>query len=101
MAHAILHPSIVSLVSLAASIAANHPGKGLCQLDRLKQFGVSDEQIDLVIDIARHIRDEAGQKIDAQFDAAYEEKTAGETYASTPAATSACCSSTSTGKACC
>ncbi|MFA5170201.1 MAG: hypothetical protein WC426_01435 [Sulfuriferula sp.] len=101
MAHAILHPSIVSLVSLAASIAANHPGKGLCQLDRLKQFGVSDEQIDLVIDIARHIRDEAGQKIDAQFDAIYEEKTAGETDASTPAATSTCCSSTSTGKACC
>ncbi|BBP00307.1 hypothetical protein [Sulfuriferula nivalis] len=101
MAHAILHPSIVSLVSLAASIAANHPGKGLCQLDKLKQFGVSDEQIDLVIDIARHIRDEAGQKIDAQFDAIYDEKISDETDASAPAATSSCCSSTGTGKACC
>jgi hypothetical protein len=101
MAHAILHPSIVSLVSLAASIAANHPGKGLCQLDRLKQLGVSDEQIGLVIDIARHIRDEAGQKIDAQFDAAYEEKTAGEADTSASASTSTCCSTTSTGNACC
>ena len=32
-----LHPSIVALVSLAANIAANHPGQGLCQIDRLKQ----------------------------------------------------------------
>ena len=36
MTNSTLHPSIVSLVSLAANIAANHPGQGLCQLDKLR-----------------------------------------------------------------
>ena len=40
-----LHPSIVALVSLAANIAANHPKQGLCQVDRLKGYGVSPAQI--------------------------------------------------------
>jgi hypothetical protein len=66
-----LHPSIVALVSLAANIAANHPKQGLCQVDRLKGYGVSKEQIDAVIEIARHIRDEAAQALDANFDEAY------------------------------
>jgi hypothetical protein len=65
-----LHPSIVALVSLAANIAANHPKQGLCQVERLLGYGVSREQIDLVVEIARHIRDEAAQSLDAQFDAA-------------------------------
>ena len=56
-----LHPSIVALVSLAANIASNHPKQGLCQVDRLKEYGVAKEQIDAVIEIARHIRDEATQ----------------------------------------
>jgi len=66
-----LHPSIVALVSLAANIAANHPKQGLCQVDKLKEYGVAKEQIDTVIEIARHIRDEAAQSLDASFDEAY------------------------------
>ena len=54
-----------------ANIASSHPNQGLCQIDRLKQYGVSREQIDTVIEIARHIRDEAAQKMDAKFDEAY------------------------------
>jgi hypothetical protein len=102
MAHATLHPSIVSLVSLAASIAANHPGQGLCQLDKLKQYGVADDQIDLVIEIARHIRDEAGQKLDTRFDEAF-----AATMAPAPAkplnipVAEACCTPTPSGKSCC
>jgi hypothetical protein len=63
-----LHPSIIAMVSLAANIAANHPKKGLCQIERLRGYGVSEEQIDMVVDIARHLRDEAGQMLDAAFD---------------------------------
>ncbi len=63
-----LHPSIVAMVSLAANIAANHPKKGLCQIERLRGYGVTDEQIDMVVDIARHLREEAGQMLDAAFD---------------------------------
>jgi hypothetical protein len=100
-----LHPSIVALVSLAANVAANHPGQGLCQIDRLKGYGVSKEQVDLVIEIARHIRDEAAQKLDAGFDEAYAEhwktgasdKLAGIAVASG----SACCTPTPSGKSCC
>ncbi len=104
MPHATLHPSIVSLVSLAANIAANHPGQGLCQLDKLKQFGVTEEQIDLVVEIARHIRDETGQKLDANFDDAFAAR-----MSTTPAApkplnipvAEACCTPTPGGKSCC
>lgn len=65
-----LHPSIVALVALAANIAAKHPKQGLCQLDKLRDYGVPEAHIDTVIEIARHIRDEAGQQLDASFDAA-------------------------------
>ncbi len=68
MADSPLHPSIVAMVSLAANIAANHPKNGLCQLERLRGFGIAEEQIDMVVDIARHIRDEAGQMQDHAFD---------------------------------
>lgn len=104
MAHATLHPSIVSLVSLAANIAANHPGQGLCQLDKLKQYGVTEEQIDLVVEIARHIRDEAAQKLDAKFDEAFTACFAakgGEAPSAIPVASAACCTPTPTGKSCC
>ena len=70
MSPSTLHPSIMALVSLAANIAANHPKKGLCQLERLRGYGVAEEQIEVVVDIARHIREEAGQMLDAEFDAA-------------------------------
>lgn len=58
---AVLPPAILAMVSLAANIAANHPKKGLCQLERLRSLGVPEAQIDIVVDIARHLRDEAGQ----------------------------------------
>lgn len=96
MTQAVLHPSIVALVSLAANIAANHPKQGLCQLDKLKGYGVSQEQIDLVIEIARHIRDEAAQLLDARFD----EARAGMSAAA-PADTTSCCTPTASGVSCC
>lgn len=96
MSEATLHPSIVALVSLAANIAANHPKQGLCQVDKLKSYGVAKEQIDLVIEIARHIRDEAAQMLDARFDEAY----AGTTPAA-PEPAAACCTPTKSGASCC
>ena len=104
MTHAVLHPSIVALVSLAANIASNHPNQGLCQLDKLKEYGVSEEQIDLVVEIARHIRDEAGQKLDESFDQAFQEKfapKAADKLSAIPVAGSACCTPTPSGKSCC
>lgn len=68
MSHAVLHPSIVALVSLAAHVAALHPEPARAQLERLRSYGVSEEQIDLVVDIARRVRDEAAAKADAAFD---------------------------------
>lgn len=99
-----LHPSIVALVSLAANIASNHPSQGLCQIDKLRQYGVSDEQVNTVIEIARHIRDEANQKLDASLDEALAQcrqpagKPLGIPVASAPAA---CCTSTPFGNTCC
>lgn len=99
-----LHPSIVALVSLAANIASNHPGQGLCQIDKLKHYGVSDAQVDLVIEIARHIRDEANQKLDASFDEALAQcrqpagKPLGIPVAAAPVA---CCTPTVSGQSCC
>ncbi len=105
-----LHPSIVALVSLAANIACNHPKQGLCQVGRLKEYGVAREQIDAVIEIARHIRDEASQQLDAQFDAAYAEAMAPPKPKITPdpfaniavvETGGACCTPTQSGQSCC
>ena len=100
-----LHPSIVALVSLAANVASNHPGQGLCQIERLKSYGVSREQIDTVIEIARHIRDETAQKLDARFDEAYAAhfpERAVDRLAAIPVAEGgACCTPTPSGKSCC
>ena len=96
-----LHSSIVSMVSLAASIAAKHPSMGLCQLQRLRDMGVPEHQIDTVVDIARHIRDEAGQKLDQAFAGA---SSAAEQDSPAPAgepAGESCCSSTGAGRSCC
>jgi hypothetical protein len=100
-----LHPSIIAMVSLAANIAANHPKKGLCQIERLRGYGVTEEQIDMVVDIARHLRDEAGQMLDAEFNV--ESKIAvspAPTFeAAVPAGGAASCGCTPTakGNACC
>lgn len=63
-----LHNSIVAMVSLASGIASNHPAMGQCQLERLRGYGVPEHQIAAVIEIARHIRDEAAEKLDFSFD---------------------------------
>lgn len=89
-----LHASIVALVSLAAGIAAKHPSMGLCQVQRLRALGVSEDHINTVVEIARHIRDEAAQKLDAAFD----EQVTGT---SVVASGGACCTPTATGQACC
>jgi len=92
-----LHSSIVAMVSLASGIAANHPAMGQCQLQRLRDAGVPEHQIAAVIEIARHIRDEAAQKLDAAFD----EQTA-ETKATAGATTQSCgCTPTASGQSCC
>ncbi|MDD5329688.1 MAG: hypothetical protein PHX38_06775 [Sulfuricella sp.] len=96
-----LHPSIVALVSLAANIASNHPKQGLCQVDRLKQYGVAQEQIDAVVEIARHIRDEAAQSLDAGFDEACGKENAGVKLSVIAASEGACCTPTPGGKSCC
>lgn len=101
MTDAALHPSIVALVSLAANIAANHPKQGLCQVDRLKQYGVAQAQIDAVVEIARHIRDEAAQSLDASFDEACRKESASASLTAVGVAQGACCTPTKTGQSCC
>lgn len=102
----LLHPSIIAMVSLAANIAANHPKKGLCQIERLRGYGVTDEQIDMVVDIARHLRDEAGQMLDAQFNdevklAVPPEPTLETCCVPAPTESSCGCTPTAKGNACC
>jgi hypothetical protein len=94
-----LPPDILAMVSLAANIAANHPKKGLCQLERLRSMGVPQAQIDIVVDIARHLRDEAGQIVDSEFNAAF----APVAHAAVIARASgdSCCIPTAKGNACC
>lgn len=105
-----LHPSIIAMVSLAANIAANHPKKGLCQIERLRGYGVTDAQIDMVVDIARHLRDEAGQMLDAQFNdeaklavppAPTSEACCAPAAPSGASAESCGCTPTAKGNACC
>jgi plasmid maintenance system antidote protein VapI len=99
-----LHSSIIALISLASGIAAKHPDMGLCQLDKLRHMGIPDSQIDTVIEIARHIRDEAAQKLDAAFDEKSSTETATETAAETKdnaSSAQSCCTSTPSGQSCC
>ncbi len=103
-----LHSSIVALVSLASGIASKHPDMGLCQLDKLRNMGVADEQIASVIEIARHIRDEAARKLDTAFDTAADilqpsAKPAIDSTSSEPRneAGGGCCASTVSGQRCC
>lgn len=96
-----LHPSIVALVSLAANIAANHPKQGLCQVDKLKSYGVAQAQIDAVVEIARHIRDESGNMLDTSFDEACRKEKANAILSAIGVAQSACCTPTASGQSCC
>ena len=91
-----LHSSIVTMISLASSIAANHPAMGQCQLGRLRKAGIPEHQITAVIEIARHIRNEATEKLDFAFDEAADET------ASKPAVSDSCgCTPTPSGQSCC
>lgn len=95
-----LHGSIVAMVSLAAGIAAKHPDMGLCQLKKLRDMGVPEHQIGAVIEIARHIRDEAGQKLDGLFDE--QSPQAKKTFQIAVGPAEGCgCGTTSSGKSCC
>ncbi len=91
-----LHSTIVAMLALASGIAAKHPAMGQCQLQRLRDAGVPEHQIDAVIEIARHIRDEAAQQLDAAFD----EQAAEALRAS--ASTQTCgCTPAASGQSCC
>jgi len=92
-----LHSSIVALVSLASGIASNHPAMGQCQLARLRHMGINEDQIDTVIEIARHIRDEAAEKLDVAFD---EMSTVSDNDKEVVSGKS-CCSTTASGQSCC
>jgi hypothetical protein len=112
------------MVSLAAGIASNHPAMGQCQLARLRELGVPEHQIDTVVDIARHIRDEAAERLDHAFkEAACDALGAAVTKTAANAADEAraprttsfpvtvaiagtanesgCCSTTKSGQSCC
>jgi len=94
-----LHSSIIALVSLASGIASKHPDMGLCQLDKLRHIGIDDAQINTVIEIARHIRDEASQKLDYSFDQKAGMGSMNES--ANEASGSSCCSTTDNGQSCC
>lgn len=94
-----LAPALLAMVSLAANIAANHPKKGICQLERLRSLGVPEAQIDMVVDIARHLRDEAGQIIDSEFNSVY--LPAVNVVENVAVSGGACCTPTTKGNACC
>jgi hypothetical protein len=92
-----LHSSIVAMVSLASGIASNHPAMGQCQLERLRGYGVPENQIAAVIEIARHIRDEAAEKLDFAFDEA-----GSDVAVEVAVEGEACgCSPTPSGQSCC
>ncbi len=95
-----LHSSIVALVSLGAGIAAKHPAMGLCQLQKLRDMGIPENQIATVIEIARHIRDEAAQQLDAAFDDKAPQVKKTFTVAAAPAGGCGC-STTNSGQPCC
>ncbi len=104
-----LHPSIIAMISLASGIASRHPDMGLCQLERLRSAGIPEHQIDIVIEIARHIRDEAAQKLDVVFDEkaiivdtiATDENSACCRSSTTEKKQSCGCTPTASGKNCC
>ncbi len=84
------------MVSLASGIASNHPAMGQCQLDRLRGYGVPQNQINAVIEIARHIRDEAAEKLDFAFD-----EKSGSVAPESSEGEACGCSPTPSGQSCC
>lgn len=100
-----LHSSIVAMISLASGIASRHPDMGLCQLERLRHAGVPEHQINAVIEIARHIRDEASEKLDHAFDEQSDKvnhKLKSEVQSQFKVVENqSCCSPTRSGQSCC
>ena len=88
-----LHSSIVAMISLASAIASRHPDMGLCQLERLRNAGIPEHQIETVIEIARHIRDEASDKVDFASDKV--------DFAFDAESASCACTPTLSGQSCC
>jgi hypothetical protein len=70
-------------------------------MDKLKQYGVAQEQVDAVIEIARHIRDEAAQSLDASFDEACRKESAKASLSAIGIAQGACCTPAKSGLSCC
>ncbi|RME15481.1 MAG: hypothetical protein D6801_07345 [Alphaproteobacteria bacterium] len=96
-----LSSETVAMISLAAGIAANHPAMGQCQLERLRGAGVPEGQIAAVIEIARHIRDEAAEKLDFAFDQKAGGGEAAVATAPDAAGESCGCTPTPSGQSCC
>ncbi|OIO58789.1 MAG: hypothetical protein COX57_12415 [Alphaproteobacteria bacterium CG_4_10_14_0_2_um_filter_63_37] len=98
-----LHGSIVAMVALASGIAANHPAMGQCQLKKLREYGIPEHQIATVIEVARHIRDEAAQQLDSAFDeqSAAEPPKPKAVLPQVIAAEGCGCTPTANGTACC
>lgn len=97
-----LHPSIIALVSLSTGIASKHPDMGLRQLDKLRAMGIAESQIATVNEIARHIRDEAAQKLDTAFDAKADVALPAKAMPQLNVEVGAsCCSTTACGQSCC
>lgn len=65
----VINPITLALITLSAQVAAQHPGHGKCQLDRLKTLGVAQEDVETVLEIARHIREEVTTRFDEALDA--------------------------------
>ena len=93
-----LDQNTVAMLSLAAGIASNHPAMGQCQLKRLRDQGVSEDRLAAVIEIARHIRDEAVQELDQKFDQASQESAP---VATKTDSTDCGCTPTASGQSCC
>ncbi len=100
-----LHSSIIAMISLASGIASRHPDMGLCQLDRLRHAGVPEHQINTVIEVARHIRDEASEKLDHAFNERSKDRSKEQADMSLSnfkiAEEQSCCSPTPSGQSCC
>jgi len=78
------------------------------QVEKLRTLGVPEAHIQSVLDIARHIRDEAGQQLDAEFEAHLnatppptKPKVEKGRPLSIPVSSGACCTPTSSGQSCC
>jgi hypothetical protein len=57
--HALLHPSVVALVTLAAHAACGDNDGAAEAVAKLKEHGLRESQLDLAVSVARRVRDAA------------------------------------------